>query len=413
MNTPRQSRFEDIDALRSVLMMASLMLHAACVYATNKPHITDNVDRSPFFAWLVNGLHLAITPSFFVVGAFFTGMMLSRSSWQAVVAERLRRLLLPTITVALTFNSVENYLRYLDRGGSLSFPSFLGSAEFLQLWIANKWQLHLWFMLHLMAFTTVLIACVALLPQISRKLAHLGQWIGDRLAAIAISHIGLAITLLGLAGVNLLTSGAVAQLPSAYDLILPGFATPYALVGFFPFFVFGLLLQASPKLRLAIYAPKFWLPVLMILGFVLQPYADAKVNFWFQTPLETNEYLQTLMLFAQNIVCWSIVIGGLQLFHRFCSTGNPMWRRWSARSHSMYLFHHALVYAGGMLLIQVALPPAVEFVLLMVVVATIVVLIHDKLVMRFDLLGLLFNGRSGFKLPDAILQKAKAIVAAR
>jgi hypothetical protein len=64
-----------------------------------------------------------------------------------------------------------------------------------------------------------------------------------------------------------------------------------------------------------------------------------------------------------------------------------------ARSQSIFLFHHLLVYLGGMLLVQVNLPKVVEFPLLIAGVLAGVVFIH-ALLMRVPLLRILFAGRA-------------------
>ncbi len=417
-NVAQANRFEDIDAFRAVLMMLSLVLHAATVYATSRPHITGNSDRSGFFTWLINGLHLTITPPFFVISAFFVALMLSRTSWHIVLAERTRRLLLPTLSIALTFNIGELYLRYRDLGGTLSFAPFLQSDNFQSLWLSGRWQLHLWFLVDLMSFVLMTLLVVALLPKVASWLAQQSRTGGAALARLASHDAGLLLLLAGFAAISVTLCGLMAQLPFAYDLILPGFTSLYGLATYLPYFIFGLLLYASAELRNALLRFRLWMPMLMALGFILQPFPTADINFWFQGPLSHDRQLQTLMLLAQYFVCWSIIIGGLQLFHRFCNVGTACRRTWVSRAQSMYLFHHGLVYAGGVLLVQVHMPPLLEFALLVSTVTLLVVLIHDKLVARFALLGLLFNGRGRVRIPRSIDDlmsslQVRAIAAAR
>jgi len=81
MSEKRQGKhYHDIDGARSVLMFLSVALHAGTVYAPERPWITANLDRHEFFDWLIFGLHLFITPTFFFVGGFFTVLLLKRRS---------------------------------------------------------------------------------------------------------------------------------------------------------------------------------------------------------------------------------------------------------------------------------------------------------------------------------------------
>jgi glucans biosynthesis protein C len=396
-------RFYDIDAMRSVLMMLSLMLHAAAIYATNRPNITSNLDRNDGFAWLINGLHLGITPSFFVVSAFFFAMMLSKYSWQTVALERIRRLLLPTLCIALTFNIAELYWRYKDSGGNLNFLPFLQSAAFQDRLRSGAWQLHLWFMADLLAFVFIILAIAALLPRAATKTTGLAKTLGQQLARPIAKPAGLLMLLMMLASISTLACGIAARLPFGYTLILPGFVSLYGLAQYMPYFMFGLLLQASEPLRCALLKFRPWMPILMILGFIIQPYPDPATNFWFQAPLIDHVDRQGVMMLAQYMISWIMIIGGLQLFHRFFNVDRPWQRRWAGRAQSVYLFHHALVYAGGMMLVQVQLPPLAEWSLLAVVVVFTVKLMHDQLVVRSALIALLFNGR---RLPPLRDQRA-------
>jgi glucans biosynthesis protein C len=390
-------RFNDVDTYRALLMLLALFLHAAAVYATNRPNVTSNTERLDFFSWLLNILHLMVTPSFFVISGFVLAHMIAHLSLQMVWAERLKRLVIPTLSVGLTFNIVENFLRYRDSGGTLAFPQFLTSPDFSELWLSGNWQLHLWFLVSLIVYSFFTLSAASLLPQ-NHFLYRLLRRVGDSVARMSATAAGFLALVLLLGGVNLMLSGLTSRLPFAYDVLVPGLQSPMKLAESLPYFLFGLLMYSSTALQNVVFRFRAHIIFLAFAGLALQPYPPSNSDFWHEAALQ----------YAQNIVCWLSVFGGLQFFHRFFNEPSDWRRQWIGRAQSMYLFHHSLVYIGGTLLVSVSLPPLIEFILLVSVIVPLVILLHDHVIKRVPLIGLLFNGRApthahqttGQKLPQ-------------
>jgi glucans biosynthesis protein C len=379
----QSGRMEDIDTFRAALMLLAVVLHVSTVYATNRGHITANQDRLDVFSWLVNGLHLFITPSFFVISGFVTARMIAHRPLADVAKERFKRLLLPMVSTALTFNVAELFLRYRDLGGNLRFFDYLGSPAFTSVWKNDRWSLHLWFLVSLVVFVTVTILFAALLPK-RNWLFDICRSTADRAGTIGEKWWGLVALILVMAVINLALTGIIAKMPGGYDPLLPGLQSPYKLAQSLPYFVFGLMFQSSQRLQNAVSRFRWWMMCAVVTGFAVQPYPETEGIFW----------LETAILYAQNIVCWISVFAGLQFFHRYFNQPNSARAKWVARSQSMFLFHHGLVYLGGTLLVFVNLPPLVEFFILLASVIMVVSLLHDFCVERLSLAGLLFNGRA-------------------
>jgi glucans biosynthesis protein C len=378
----RRVHYHDIDSARSVLMFVSVALHAATVYAVTRPHITANLDRAPFFDWLMKAFHLFITPTFFFVGGFFTVIMLRRKTIGGFVKERLIRTGVPLVTTALTLNVVENYLRWRDAGGRLGFVDFLFSAHHAEIWATAQWQLHLWFLVCLIPFFLGSAAIHALLPERSRvrTLAvewseALGRWAQGPLAAVAF--------LLLLAAANLANYALLAQIPGTYDVVVPGMLPTYRLFSEFPFFVVGVMAALAPSLLQAIWRWRWWMAPAAALA-LLDPLAS----------FGDSEAGQVIGLYVNQLAIWTLVLFVLQFFHRFYAESSPA-RAWLADAAlSMYLIHHCLVYVYGALLVAVDWPIAVEFVLVALLAAGTVLLFHEYGIRRFAALRLLFNGKT-------------------
>lgn len=375
--------YHDIDGARSVLMILSVALHAGTVYAPARPWITANTDRAAFFDWLIFGLHLFITPTFFFVGGFFAVLLLARRSPRAFLWNRFLRTVIPLAAVALTCNMIEHYLRWIDAGGAGSPLAWIASADFVAVWAGGTWQLHLWFLVSLIPMFLLAALVHAGLP---RGAAVRGWSVGlaDRLGGALEGSAPFALGLLALAAANTANFAAASLMPGSYDLIAPGFQSWYKLTAEFPFFVIGVLAALSPRLLGALVQWRWWMPFAAAAAIGFQPYANPDQGF--ATGLG--------FLFLNQLAIWTLVLFILQFFHRYFSEGGPRTTWLADCALSMYLFHHCLVYVYGRALVQVDWPIAVEFAALTLAAAATVIALHELVVRRVAVIRLLFNGKT-------------------
>lgn len=375
-------RHHDIDAARSVLMFISVALHAGTVYAPARPHITQNIDRLPFFDWLIFGFHLFITPTFFFVGGFFTVILLRRAPTIAeFIRIRLIRAGIPLLSVALTLNVVENYLRWRDAGGPPGFLAWLFSSDHLAIWLSDRWQLHLWFLVCLIPFFLLAALVQHMLPSRSPVRA-LAVRLSDKAGAWALG--APVLLLLALAFANCANFALLAAIPNSYALLAPGFLSVTKLFSEFPFFVVGVMAALSPTMLQALRGWRWWMPAAALVLLVWQPYpsdVEGQAASW-------------LWLYFNQLAIWTIVIFILQFFHRWFSAASGT-RAWLADAAlSMYLLHHCLVYVYGRWLVGLDWHPALEFALLTAMAASTVLLFHQYGIRRYGPLRLLFNGKT-------------------
>ncbi len=381
-----RKHYHDIDGARSVLMFLSVALHAGTVYAPARPWITGNTERHDFFDWLIFGFHLFVTPTFFFVGGFFAVLLLSRRAVGDFFTNRLLRTGVPLVTIALSLNMVEHYLRYVDAaapGAAASFFGWVGSPEFVAIWADGTWALHLWFLVSLMPMFLLAGLVQAGLPANSR-LRSLSVKFSDRLATLFAGSAAFALFLLLLAGANTANYVVAGQIPGSYQLIFPGFQSWYKLVSEFPFFVIGVMAALSPTLLKTLVTWRPWMPFAAAAALYFQPYANPD-----QGMLES-----LAMLFANQLSIWVLVLFILQFFHRFFLDGGPKTSWLADCALSMYLFHHCLVYIYGRWMVPLDWPIALEFALLTAAAAGTVILIHEFAVRRIGWVRLLFNGKT-------------------
>ncbi len=366
-----------------MLMFLSVALHAGTVYAPARPWITGNVDRHEFFDWVIFGLHLFITPTFFFVGGFFAVMLLSRRTFGGFLWNRFLRTVIPLVSIAVTLNMAEHYLRWVDNSGSSGLANWLASGDFAQVWASGEWALHLWFLVSLVPMFILAAIVHAALPANS-GVRCLTVQLSDGIANLLDKSWAFALFLLALAGANTLNFAVASQVPGAYDLIAPGFQSWYKLVSEFPFFVLGVLSALSPSLLNRLRQWRSWMPYAALIAFAWQPYAFPEHGF----------AQGMAMLFANQLAMWVLVLFILQFFHRYFSAGGPRTAWLADCALSMYLFHHCLIYIYGRMLVSLDWPIALEFVLLTLAAAFTVIALHELVVRRFAAIRLLFNGKT-------------------
>jgi glucan biosynthesis protein C len=385
---PKRKHYHDIDGARSVLMFLSVALHAGTVYAPARTNITQNIDRADFFDGLIFGFHLFITPTFFFVGGFFAVLLLKRREIGDFLQNRLLRTAVPLVTIALTLNMVEHYLRWVDNrapgeAGGAGVWNWLTSDAFVDVWASGIWQLHLWFLVSLLPMFALAALVHGVLPRDSSlrtAAVRFADWLGEKTSG----SLPFALVLLCLAAANTANFAIASQVPGAYDLIAPGFQSWYKLVSEFPFFVIGVLAALSPRFLSSLFEWRVWMPYAAAVALLLQPYSNPEDGF----------VMGMAMLFANQLVMWTLVLFILQFFHRYFSEGGPRTQWLADCALSMYLFHHCLVYVYGRMLVGVEWPIALEFTVLTVLAAGTVILIHDGLVRRYAFVRLFFNGKT-------------------
>ncbi len=387
MNQPTaRKHYHDIDGARSLLMFLSVALHAGTVYAPSRPMITTNTARHEFFDWLISGFHLFVTPTFFFVGGFFSVLLLSRRSVGDFLMNRALRTVVPLVSIALTLNMVELYLRYIDTGGALSFIGWIGSPAFIADWASGKWQLHLWFLVSLVPMFMLAAFVQAVVPDKSpvRTLSvgmsdKFGGWIGGSAVFV--------LVLLGLAAANTANYAVASAVPGSHELIFPGFQTWYKLIAEFPFFVIGVMAALSPTFLANLCKWRAWMPLAAAAALILQPYPENGQSF----------VTAAAMLFANQLAIWTLVLFILQFFHRYFSAGGKKTAWLADCALSMYLFHHCLVYIFGRTFVGVDWPVWLEFLAVTAASAITVIMVHEYVIRRFAVARLLFNGKTDIR----------------
>lgn len=395
-------RFYDIDAARSAVMFVALFIHAGLIYAPSAPHITNNVDRLDFFSWLTSGLHLFISPTFFVVGGFFTALLITRYGYKKFLLKRCLRAGIPLLLIALSLNQIESYLRYIDSTDSLiseiSFSDYLGSEAHMENWKNGNWQLHTWFLVQLiLSFLVTTLAVVALqyTPRISQTLTCVLEHAGKRFK----THVGYISFLACLPLLQIFATGIASIIDFGYEVhtVGPvGISSIYRFALFYMVFLVGSAMYVSPSIYEAVTKWRSWMPLAAAMSFYIQFYPSK----------ESDGIAAIAEWYAHYLGRWVLILFVLQFFHRFFHDRPSKTTIFmSDASMTFYLFHHCFVYALGRLFVDISFHPILEWGMICALITSSLMIFHHFLISPYVPMRFLFNGQTD--IPKIMQTKRK------
>lgn len=358
---PRAQRFFHLDALRAALMFWGILVHSS----TLDPG--SNVFRS--FA-VVSGL--VRMEAFFVISGFLAYMLLKKYGAMVTVKKRLLAIGVPFVTALVVLNPVTNFLIYTYHNGPISFLAYLTGEGITASRGPMNWHLHLWFLLALFVYS--------LLAPAVQRIIDLGLVPGR----FSIRPPGLAFLAM-CAGV---TAGCLASrigFEMVKDALPEGSHYVIRSIGnFLPFYILGMLLFASPRLR-EVFSKVHWLQVIVScsLLFFVKRHAGT----------DPGRMLEVMILCLESYVAISLSSLLFWAAGKLVRGENETARLLSDAAYSVYLFHFLSIYFFAHLLRGVV--PGSMLLLSLVAVATFFVTLamHRIVISRVPVLALLFNGK--------------------
>lgn len=358
-----------MDAMRSVLMLLGVVLHSARPYDSGTWQVKDTA-RLGLLDGLVNVIHLFRMPAFFVVAGFFAMYLLLRQPTSAFLRERLRRVLVPLLATLLTFNLVQVWLVAGTGGGA----GFIQGA-LLPSWASGRWVSHLWFLVVLAVYFTLVAVSAPLLRRLADSTARACGWTGRRWALALI---------LGAVVVMPVAVAVLAKLTwPALNTLLLGTVSLDDLLKYLPFFAVGMILCVAPGL-----VDRFARRDLLVLGLALCGLAGV-----YLTDGRQHVAYRAINIVSWALLTWMVVRVVFSLFRDWANRPSPTFAYLSYASYSIYLFHHLVVIATATALLPVPMGGGAKFLIVLATASIVPLTIHHFLIRRYDVLGYLFNGR--------------------
>lgn len=291
----------------------------------------------------------------FTVSGYATSAMLMKfPKLSAFLKERSKRLLLPLMFGMAVLVPPQSWVRLVDQHGYTgSFTHFWTSDYFGFHMISGQalphWE-HLWFLGYLWAYTALLTAVIAAVPDWHRYFGRVVQWLSHGYRLLAVPVVILVFLRL------MLTKEGFADHGMFDDLIGD--------VHYIPAFLFGFLLAHFPILWTAI--RKCWRVALAgsiaayaVLGYAV--YAGSVAN-------NMPTWLHVAETVADTVMAWLMVPVALQ-FADYTLNHDHRWRATLAQAvFPAYLVHQTVIVLTGWLLLRYDWPNIVGFALIITMV---------------------------------------------
>lgn len=374
-------RFHALDALRAVMMLLGIVLHAAVPYLQIDlgPLVFKDGQSSPLIDLLFHYIHAFRMPSFFVMAGFFAALLYSRRGLKGLLVNRYYRLALPfMIFWPLLFAVLSANISYAS--GDRSSYGFLLINALREGGIIGYSTMHLWFIYYLLIFLLLLVpllCCVKLLPSTT---LFLNRYFGLLLRR----PLGLVILTLPLVLVGYAYPAGAVQvdqrfMPTLAELVYHG-----------TFFVAGWQLYKNAACidRYRQYWWRYKLAGLLVFALAVSLLTLKQSDQQWQDSI----WLQLGIAVSHNLASWLLVLAFIGLFVRFLNFRSPTLRYLTDSSYWSYLVHLPLLFPLALLFQNVNLNVWLKFAAVFFIMWTVCLLSYQLLVRR-SVIGQLLNGR--------------------
>jgi glucan biosynthesis protein C len=390
-------RYHYMDSMRSVLMVLGIVFHAAIIFSPKYPWYINDPCPTVYFYALTWFIHVFRMPTFFVISGFFAHFLLKRYRIIQFLNFRARRVFVPMLSAAVILITPQIYMLRRYRDGR--WPSLSGFLfdDLPRVWLKEVGASHLWFLVTLIVYSVIAAVAFKFLggTGLVRRLAF-----GSRISSPTIKTMLLLATL---ALYDPIVGVAMQFLPKTLDGGILFCLDTRKTIDYAPFFAFGVLLYENAALErcfLKLNPGHF----LMFAGAAL-----IYMRKFMFGQIMSHAVDSGFELYDHSIVSWVLVVFCFNFFMRFCNREHPFARYMSDASYSIYLFHHIFIIAFGMAVIPMRLPSGVKFLMIVTATTAITMAIHHFLILRFNVLRLLFNGKANRVAPKAAPARAPAM----
>lgn len=377
---PGKSDYEHYwDPLRALLMLLGIPYHASLLYSHVLPWDIKDFETSPLLSVLGAALVTFRMPAFFLVAGYFSTMVIGKKGKMRWLRQRFLRLGVPFIVAVLLLGPLQLFLLQLAgvAKGDIPADRLLESLPGL-LRPSEQWIMHLWFLPALIVYSVLLAALLFLAGR--PPFTHARDWF-DRLqqrhATLFFAALCVLPVLWELAvyGSGLLAASSGNRLFLLYERA----SDPYA--RYLPFFLIGALLHRNRALF------HQFRQTGLLTGIVAAGAIGAAVTLRLQHPFSTSALLVLVSAIAAVATSRLLIDFACRYFDR----PSPLAKRMTDASFTIYLFHHPLIYTFGILFLLIALPPILEFSIIVAATTATAYMLHQT-IRRSSLALFLFNG---------------------
>ena len=404
-------RRHDLDALRSGAMLLGIALHAAISFMPGAEGgwAVRDPEQHEAFALILSVIHGFRLPLFFMISGFFTAMLWRRRGLRALIVHRCKRVLLPCLIGVATIIPMINIAGLLagatapevqkteDKGDAKGDakgdtkedekgePEGLAGLLWIMYVLTSYLPIfhHLWFLWYL----CWLVALFAIYAWI----VDARQWRGPPRWLIVSPARYLWLLPLTMVPQSLmgLLPGAMEFGPDTATGFIPA---PHILLYYAVFFGFGALYFDCDDTdnRLGRW---WWITLPVTLIAVLPLALDfATGDYGYREGLVPARYYRLLSVTLQVVFAWGMTFGLIGLCRSLLKRENRAVRYVSDSSYWLYVAHLPLVLLAQIVVRTWPISAWAKFSLVCVVVTGVLLVTYEYMV-RYTLIGTMFNGK--------------------
>ena len=350
-------RYYALDALRGVMMMLGIVLHASMFYITQPPlPFPTDAHTSVLFDAIVLFIHSFRMPLFFVLAGFFTSLLVEKYGIRGSLENRAKRILAPftlglfTI-VPLTAWAAVSLLVSAQTGErqlvtSMEQLAVIDFEAMAAAGIENKPSpVHLWFLYFLLYFYLLIPLLVWANGALEgTRLDALGARFLSSFLALPVFGLWTAMTLIPFRG-GLVFEGFTYFVPELHALLYYG---TFFVIGWFVHRWRGALEVYSGTLRASGGLALIAFPIGAVLGERVLAGDDS-----------TTTHIASIL--ANGMATWALIYWVTGVFLRYLDTPSPWSLYISQSSYWVYLVHMPIVTFCGWYLLPYDLPAIAKF----------------------------------------------------
>jgi glucan biosynthesis protein C len=270
-------RMYHFDVLRSVMLLLIVLTHATHAYDPTHEWIPESPDRT-WLAPVLASVSVFSMPGFYMISSLLSIFLIRKRGYRSWAKGRMLRVYVPLLSGIAILSPMTIYIAslatQLGAAGETSSP-FTGNLATDLSVIDRRWIGHLWFLSTLGIFT--LIAWLGFVRfQLMDRLSSFASYLVNLNARIDIWWP--IVLFIGVWEFSTKAFMYVIKLWIGYEPALISILNVDTLLGFFPLFLFGLLLGVNDDLRSIMFKVTPFRTTILAVGFAVFVFAAGLQN---------------------------------------------------------------------------------------------------------------------------------------